>query len=349
MMRALLVCPGRGSYTARTLGHLARYGAVCPELLEAADRLRLDRGEEAVSVLDSAATFDEALMMQGSNAAALTFLSSVVDLHRLDRSRVAIEAVIGNSMGWYTSLYAAGALSFEQSLELALTMGGLQHQGSGSQVLYPLVDGDWRLDAGRVATVEQAVARSGARWSIRLGGFAVLAGTDQQIAELMGPDGLPEVDGVGTSFPLHLHHHAAYHTPLMARVSELGSSSLADLSWSAPSAALVDGRGMVWRPRFADPRALRDYTLGHQVTQLYDFTSSLRVALKTYAPDRLILLGPGQSLGSPVAQVLIAEGWQGIRTRKDFKQRQNSDEPLVIALDRPEQARHVLQPNSDAA
>ena len=135
----------------------------------------------------------------------------------------------------------------------------------------------------------------------------------------------------------------------MARVSELGAASLSHLGWSAPAAALIDGRGMVWRPRMSDAQALRDYTLGHQVTETYDFTTSLRVALKTYAPDRLILLGPGQTLGSPVAQILISEGWQGLRTRRDFQKRQNSGDPLVIALDRTDQARHVLQPNADAA
>ena len=69
MIRALLVCPGRGSYTSRTLGHLIKHRAACPDLIKAADRARLARGEEAVSALDGSDAFDDARMLQGSNAA----------------------------------------------------------------------------------------------------------------------------------------------------------------------------------------------------------------------------------------------------------------------------------------
>ena len=43
----------------------------------------------------------------------------------------------------------------------------------------------------------------------------------------------------------------------------------------------------------------------HQVIKSYDFSSSVIVALKEFCPDNIILLGPGNTLGSAVAQILI--------------------------------------------
>ena len=92
----------------------------------------------------------------------------------------------------------------------------------------------------------------------------------------------------------------------------------------------------------ADPAELQAYTLGQQVVETYDFTRSLEVALKSFAPEQLLLLGPGSSLGGAVAQILISMGWQGLSCRQDFDERQASDSPLVIALDRSEQASRVV-------
>ena len=50
--------------------------------------------------------------------------------------------------------------------------------------------------------------------------------------------------------------------------------------------------GRTFSPWSTDLDALRDYTLGHQVTEPYDFTASVRVALREFAPDHLVLPGP---------------------------------------------------------
>ena len=87
-------------------------------------------------------------------------------------------------------------------------------------------------------------------------------------------------------------------------------------------------------PWSADPAALARYTLGEQVTTPYDFTASVRVGLREYAPERLVLPGPGNSLGAICAQVLLAEGWSGISNRSDFVDRQDSSSPLVDSMGR---------------
>jgi hypothetical protein len=66
----------------------------------------------------------------------------------------------------------------------------------------------------------------------------------------------------------------------------------------------------------------------------YDFGLSVRVALREYAPERLVLPGPGNPLGSICAQILIAEGWRGIRSRPEFEAVQASDAPILLSLRR---------------
>jgi len=341
--RTLLVCPGRGSYTSSTQGWVTRHGSYAQDLIAAADARRASRGEEALSDLDQADRFDARKMLVGANAAGLTFLSTACDLRRL-REEVEPVAVIGNSMGWYSALYAAGALAFEDALEVVETMGGMQGLGSGSQLLYPLVDEQWRAsDAARHA-VEQALVETGCRWSIRLGGIAVLAGESEAIEAL--ERALPTAQLGRTSYPYRLTFHAAYHTPLMRAASERGFELLSDRAWASPSVSLVDGAGRVHRPGIASPREILDYTLGCQVTDTFDFTGCLEVALRSFAPEQIVLLGPGSSLGGAVAQILIGLRWRGIESRADFDAMQRSESPLIISLDRADQAALVVRSES---
>ena len=43
----------------------------------------------------------------------------------------------------------------------------------------------------------------------------------------------------------------------------------------------------------SDPNQIMEYTLGHQVQNTFDFTSSVTVALKEFCPDKVLLLGQG--------------------------------------------------------
>ena len=103
---------------------------------------------------------------------------------------------------------------------------------------------------------------------------------------------------------------------------------------------LVDGTGRIWRPRSADPVALARYTLTTQVVEPYDFTTAVRVALAEYAPDAVVLLGPGGNLGGAVAAAMIADGWKGVRSKEDFAALQKAD-PFVLSMARPDQRARV--------
>ncbi len=92
-------------------------------------------------------------------------------------------AVTGNSMGWYSALACAGAVSPEDGFRIANTMGTLMQRALiGGQLIYPFVDEDWRPQPQRrtqlVALVNEIAATPDQALyvSIELGGMLVLAG-----------------------------------------------------------------------------------------------------------------------------------------------------------------------------
>ena len=200
--------------------------------------------------------------------------------------------------------------------------------------LFPQVDEQWRRDAKLVGALEEALAgaQGEAFPSIRLGGQAVLAGSEAGIAQLLRA--LPKVKLGQNAYPFRLVGHGPYHTPLVQPVADKAQAQLARLNWGKPRVTLIDGSGKRHTPWSASPEALRDYTLGPELTQPYDVTLSVRVGLREFAPERIVLPGPGNPLGSICGQILIEEGWHGLRSRADFDAAQASQSPLVHSLRR---------------
>jgi malonyl CoA-acyl carrier protein transacylase len=330
MARVALFCPGRGSYTEKSLRSLAAGEA----WVGAAEGLRGEYGLEPLLALDQAAKFEPARHLRPANAAALIYLCSMLDARGvLARERVV--CVGGNSLGWYTALAVAGALSFEDGFRLVQEMALLQEQGEpGGQVIYPLVDGEWRPSAEARAAVERLLASGAGEVfpSISLGGYAVLAGTNAGVARLLKE--LPAVKLGSTSYPFRLAQHGPYHTPLASGVAARAREQLARLDFRAPTLTLVDGRGVRFTPAATEVAALRADALGAQIDTPYDFTASVRVAVREHAPARLVLPGPGNTLGGVCAQVLIALGWRGLASKADFEACQAGAEPLVESLRR---------------
>ena len=135
-------------------------------------------------------------------------------------------------------------------------------------------------------------------------------------------------------FPLRLAYHGPYHTPLLATVASEAQARFSTLGWRVPSLTLIDGRGVRFTPWATNPVELAWYTLGEQVITPYRFAASARVALREYAPDVLVLTGPGNTLGGVAGQLIVAEGYHGLRTRADFESAQASGRPLVLSMAR---------------
>ncbi|MEQ1722375.1 MAG: hypothetical protein ABL930_04315, partial [Pseudobdellovibrio sp.] len=95
------------------------------------------------------------------------------------------------------------------------------------------------------------------------------------------------------------------------------------------SLPLIDGQGIIWQNYATDLNELYNYTFDHQVVQAYDFTKAITVSLKEFAPDRLILLGPGNSLGRAIGQILVENSWLNIKSKNDFSELQKLNAFLI--------------------
>ncbi|TVO76633.1 ACP S-malonyltransferase [Sedimenticola selenatireducens] len=340
---AVVICPGRGTYNREELGYWGRYHADKKAFIAAIDHYRQGLGQPSIEALDGSASYSLNRHGVGENASALIYACALGDFADIDRDRYDIVAVTGNSMGWYLALAAAQALDAETAIKVVNSMGSMMQEGViGGQLVYPVVDEAWRpVPAMREQLLQQVAAVNQladceAYLSIDLGGLMVIGANQSALNELKSR--LPPVDG---RYPLMLAKHAAFHTPLLASVSSRAKSMLSSKLFTRPALPLIDGRGHIWQPFATDIHALYDYTLGHQVVAPYNFSSVIEVAIKEFAPDKLILLGPGSTLGAPIGQALIKHNWLGLSNKPLFKQRQ-SDDPFLLAMGQEEQRSRVV-------
>jgi acyl transferase domain-containing protein len=272
----------------------------------------------------------------GGIAAEAIFSGSFADFDAI-REKVEIAGFVGNSLGFYTTLALSGALSKEDGARLVATNARLQAElNPGKQLIYPWVDEEWRPVAERRAAIVSAIESGAALDSIRLGGFAVLACEDPKRVVL------PPVRQGGRDYPFVLEGHQAFHSPLAAPVAEAARRELSDLRWSAPRQHVVDGRGVIFTPWSADPGEIGSYSLGYQLTEPFDFTRQLTVALRELAPEAVVLLGPGDAIGGAIGQVLVLERFFGLASKSDFTERQKTADPVLFSLGRPEQRARLL-------
>jgi len=328
--RAALVFPGGGAYAAASLRSLPAEHS----FLEAAEALRRGYDLPSLRDLDAADEFDPRLHLLASNASPMTYLISMIHAQAaLGEHDVVV--MVGNSLGWFAALAASGALSFEDGFRLVQEVSLLQDDpavgGTGGQVIYPLTRPDGHPDPELLAAVFDALETGDGEVhrSIELGPYAVLAGTETGVTRLLAE--LPGVAFGKRRYPLRLAMQTPVHGALAAPLAT-ARDRLGDLFWRAPAIALVDGRGARWSPWSTDPVAIRDYTFAEYITTAYRFATSLRVALREWAPDLLVLPGPGTSLGTICAQIIVAEGYHGLRSRSDFEVAQHGDAPPVVSM-----------------
>jgi len=338
---AVVIFPGRGTYGKDELGYLAKHHADKSDFIAGIDAWRKSQNRSPVSDLDDAKTYAASMHASSVNASAIIYTCALADFADINRDAFDIVAVCGNSLGWYLTLAASGALNPANGIRLVDTMGALmEEQGKGGQLIYPFVDEEWRESRARAKSIGEALhagRTAGAAYlSIRLGGMAVLAGDDAGMAAM--EKSLPQLED---RYPFRLARHSAFHTPLLNHVSDAAFQKLSRKLFEAPQIPMIDGRGAIWSPKSSDIGALYQYTLGQQIIETYDFSKSVEIAIKEFAPDCLILAGPGATLGAPIAQELIHHRWMGLTSKADFSARQKKD-PFLLAMGREDQRKLVV-------
>jgi acyl transferase domain-containing protein len=340
--RALVICPGRGTYNATELGYLKTYHAARQDIIAAVDAVRTAKGQTTVSQLDAADKYAPSVHMTGDNASALIYACAMSDFAAIDREQYDIVAVTGNSMGWYLALACAGIVDLAGGARLVNNMGGVMHQhGAGGQIVWSICDENWNVQKDKLLFINNLMIESSIisevsiHVSIRLGGMIVFAANEAGLKWLM--ERLPKDD----RFPLRLMHHAAFHSPLLNHVVPIARAGNPLSDFGAGEIPAIDGQGRIWSPRAFRREAIYDYTLGAQLTESYDFTRAVQVAAAEFAPDTVIVLGPGTTLGAPTVQALIASGWRGLSGKADFQARQQ-EELMLISMGISEQRAWAL-------
>lgn len=340
--RALVICPGRGTYNATELGYLKTHHAARQDDIAAVDAVRSAMGQMTVSQLDGADKYTPSVHMTGDNASALIYACAMADFAAIDREKFDIVAVTGNSMGWYLALACAGIVDLAGGARLVNNMGDIMHQhGAGGQIVWSICDDNWNINQDKLLFINNLIIESSIisevsiHVSIRLGGMIVFAADEAGLKWLM--ERLPKDD----RFPLRLMHHAAFHSPLLNHVVPIARAGNPLTDFGVGEIPAIDGQGRIWSPRAFNRDAIYRYTLGAQLTDSYDFTRAVQVAAAEFAPDTVIVLGPGTTLGAPIVQALIASGWRGLSGKADFQARQQ-DDPILISMGMAEQRAWAL-------
>jgi [acyl-carrier-protein] S-malonyltransferase len=335
--KALVICPGRGTYNAAELGYLQKYHGGGGALAAKLDAMRVAAGQITISQLDSADSFSPSKHMTGDNASLLIYACALSDFMAIDRNRYDIVAVAGNSMGWYLALACAGVLDLDAGAALVNNMGSMMHKhGKGGQIVWSFMDDDWRIDPEKQelasALLDEAAARSdiSVHLSIRLGGMIVFAADEAGLKWLS--EKLPKDD----RFPMRLNHHAAFHSSLLEHIIPMAKRANPLSVFGGGTIPAIDGTGRIWSPKAFDPAAMYDYTLGAQINHTYDFSRAVQTAAAEFAPDKIIVLGPGTTLGAPTAQALISTNWRGLSGKTDFIDRQKAN-PFLLSMGLPNQ------------
>ena len=323
--RIVVVCPGRGSYSRETSNYFKRANNDSLKNISKMDKLRQKNNELTLTELD-ATSFRSKIHLPGENASSLIYACSMIDYLSIDQEKNDIVAITGNSMGWYIALALSGALDFTNGFNLINIMGSMMKEDIiGGQIIYPIIDKNWRTDKTREALVLKALKNAGAYVSIYLGGYVVIGGDKDALKSIIKT--LPRLD----DYPLQIPFHGAFHTPLMKSIAKRANVIFEDSIFNMPKIPIIDGQGKAWSPYSSNINELYHYTLNKQVVEPYDFTSSISVAIKEFCPDKIVLLGPGNTLGGSIAQILIKNNWEGINSKESFVQYQKKD-PFLISM-----------------
>ncbi|MBL7665848.1 MAG: hypothetical protein JNM93_12000 [Bacteriovoracaceae bacterium] len=338
---AVVICPGRGTYNKTELGYLHKYHQNKMDFFQAIDNYRKVQGQPSILDLDGRKEYSVKEHIPGENSAALIYACSYADYLDINHDNIEVVAVAGNSMGWYLASVCAGAMNISNGTHVINTMGSqMKEKIIGGQVIYPEVDENWNFSPELSKMIDEKMAlvnKNGPEVfnSIFFGGFRIIGGTESGLRQIM-----KELPPREERYPFKLMGNAAFHTPLLQETSLKGKSELGVELFQAPRIPLIDGRGKIWMPYSTNVNELWDYTLGHQVVETYDFSKSIEVAVKEFAPDYLIITGPGMTLGGAVAQVLINKNLKPFKNKEEFKNFQKTS-PYLISMAEPEQRKII--------
>ena len=208
-------------------------------------------------------------------------------------------ATAGLSLGEFTALTAAGALSFEEGLKVVRQRGRfMQEACAATQGGMAAV-----LGLSEAATREVCAETGVVLANLNCPGQLVISGPTEKLAPACA---LAKAKGAIRAMPLPVA--GAYHSPLMASAQPKLEAELALVSWKGPAVPVIAN---VTAQPHGEPGAIRT-RLVEQVTSSVRWEESMRY-LVGQGFTRFVELGPGRALSGfmrrieKAAQVLNVE------------------------------------------
>ena len=310
-MTTALVFPGQGSQAVGMGKALADRFPVAAEVFARVDAAL---GEKLSKVIFEGPEAELTLTANAQPALMATSLAAMRALESeagLDVARD-IAFVAGHSLGEYSALCAAGALTLEDAARL------LRIRGAAMQRAVPVGVGAMAailgLDFSEVAKVAaQAASEVDAAGAVceaandNGGGQVVISGTKAAVERAME---LAKLKGAKRALPLPVS--APFHCALMRPAAEAMTEALKTTSISAPKVPLVAN---VVASAVSDPAVIRD-NLVAQVTGTVRWRESV-LYMSAHGATRFVELGAGKVLAGLIKRIAAGAAAASVGTPAD--------------------------------
>ena len=258
-------------------------------------RERFGQADEALGFKLSQICFEgpEDRLMQTEVTQPAVFVHSVAACELLMAKGLEPIAVAGHSLGEYSALVAAGALSFEAALALVGPRGKLMQAAGGARPgAMGVVIG---LDDAQITTLCEQAADVGVVVAANFNapGQVVVSGEQAAVARL-GELAL----GAGAKRFIELAVSGAFHSPLMQPAAEQMEALLQAAPIVAPRVPVLTN---VSAAPVVDPEELRSHLI-QQITSSVRWTETVR-KLAVMGIDRAYEIGPGAVLKGLVRRI----------------------------------------------
>lgn len=287
--KTAFVFPGQGSQSLGMLGDLgARHAVVVDTFSEASEGAGADLWTLAQQGPDT--------QLNQTEYTQPALLAAGVAVWRAWQARGGAmpAALAGHSLGEYTALVAAGALSLADAARLVRLRGQLMQDAApaGTGAMAAVIGAEDELvdEICRDASADGSVvvpANFNSPGQIVIGGHAAAV---ERAIDVLGERGVRKVVKLAVSVPSH--------TPLMRDAADRLGEAMAGIAWSAPQLPVVQNVDAVVHE---DVEAIRDAL----VRQLYlpvQWTRCVE-ALAARGTTRIVECGPGKVLSGLVKRI----------------------------------------------
>ncbi len=291
-MSRAFVFPGQASQTVGMGAELAAAFPTAREVFEEVD----DALSQRLSKLMFEGPDEELTLTENAQPAIVAVSLAVVRVLERDGGiRLAEKArfVAGHSMGEYSALSAAGAISVADAVRL------VKRRGRSMQAAVPVGEGAMAALIGLDLETATQVAEAAAQGEVcalandNAPGQAVLSGDKSAVeraVEIAAEKGARRAVMLPVSAP--------FHCPLMAPAADVMAEALAEVTMRPPRLALVSN---VTAAPVEDPETIRSL-LVQQVTAMVRWRESI-LRMKEEGIETLVELGAGRILSGLIRRI----------------------------------------------